>query len=276
MTDMMERLQETRAFLQSWGGAPADCAVVLGSGYAYLVRELEGAEQLSYGDVPHFPRTTNPAHPGKLWKGTLFGKRVVMMQGRLHAYEGYAPAEMVYGVRSLGLWGVPRFVLTNAAGAIDPSYKIGEFMAISDHINFQGQNPLVGRNLEALGTRFPDMSDTYERVLRQDVLAAMRRAGVPLHEGVYGAMLGPSYETPAEIRMLRVVGAHAVGMSTVQEAIALRHMGKQIFGLSCLCNLAAGLSREDLRDEDIVQVFDRADVQSWARSILQGVLHAGH
>lgn len=274
MVDMLQRLTEARAFLSDHFGDAPPIGMVLGSGYAWVGQELTGARVLSYRDIPHFPPTTNPAHPGRLIVGELWNHRVAILQGRLHCYEGYKADEQVFAVRSLALWGVQTFFLTNAAGAINPAYKIGEFMAMSDHLNLMGQNPLVGRNIDALGTRFPDLSTLYDKDLRRAAIAAAAELGVTCHEGVYGAMLGPSYETPAEIRMLHVIGADAVGMSTVQEAIALKHMSRRVFGLSCLCNLAAGISKETLLDDDIVQVFDRPEVQQVLRKILQGVLNA--
>lgn len=274
MQDMVKRLEEARDFLRGWTPEAPSVAMVLGSGYAWVGQEVENARVLSYGEIPHFPVTTNPAHPGRLLVGTLWGHSVAILQGRLHCYEGYRADEVVFGVRALALWGASTFFLTNAAGAINPHYRIGDFMALSDHLNMMGLNPLVGRNLDSLGTRFPDLSTLYDKGLRKAALDAAAAGGVRCHEGVYGAMLGPSYETPAEIRMLKTVGADAVGMSTVPEAIALRHMGKRVFGLSCLCNLAAGISKEDLRDEDIVQVFDRPDVQAGLRVVLKGLLNA--
>ena len=274
MVDMLQRLTEAREFLTAWHGEAPPVGMVLGSGYAWVGQELTEARVLSYREIPHFPPTTNPAHPGRLLVGKLWGHPVALLQGRLHCYEGYKADELVFAVRTLAFWGVQTFFLTNAAGAINPSYRIGEFMALSDHLNMMGQNPLVGRNIEALGTRFPDLSTLYDRKLRQAAIEAAASVGAVCHEGVYGAMLGPSYETPAEIRMLHVIGADAVGMSTVQEAIALKHMGKRVFGLSCLCNLAAGISQEALLDDDIVQVFDRPEVQQVLRQILKGVLHA--
>lgn len=271
---MEQRLLSAREVLRArLGDAPA-IGMVLGSGFAKLADELEQAQVMAYGEIPGFPVTTNPSHPGRLVVGRLWGQRVAVLQGRIHLYEGVRADEAVVAVRTLALWGTQAFVLTNAAGAINPGFHVGQLMAITDHLNFMGQNPLCGKNLDVLGPRFPDLSTLYDPKLIDAARHAAEQANLPFLKGVYGAMLGPSYETPAEIRMLGILGADAVGMSTVPEAIALGHMGRRVFALSCLSNLAAGLSRETLRDEDIVNVLDRPATQSALRTLLKGVFDA--
>ena len=220
------------------------------------------------------PLCHKPQHAGRFVSGRLFGHSVVIQQGRLHCYEGYRADEVAFPARTLALWGVRSFLLTNAAGAINPAFQEGEFMAITDHINFIGQNPLTGLAYLDLGERFPDLSRLYDPDLIARVKDRMKEAGTTLHTGVYGGMPGPSYETPAEIRMLRTVGADAVGMSTVPEAIALGHMRRQVFGLSCLTNLAAGKATAPIRDDEIVDVLERPQVREDLLTIIRGVLDA--
>jgi purine-nucleoside phosphorylase len=271
---MMKRLLEARDHLRDRCPKAPDVALVLGSGYKAVGERVSSPLTMAYAEIPHFPACTNPAHPGRLLVGELWGRTVAVLQGRIHCYEGYRAEEVVLPVRALALWGVQNFILTNAAGAINAGYQVGEFMAITDHINLMGQNPLTGPELTGLGKeRFTPLSDAYTSPMLEGARAAAARAGIRLHEGVYAALAGPSYETPAEIRMLRTLGADAVGMSTVPEVIALRHMDRRVFGLSCLTNAAAGLSSAAPNDKDIREVLDRPEVQVRLEVILKGALH---
>lgn len=234
-------------------GTPA-VGVVLGSGLGGFADALEDTVEIPYEDIPGWPVATAVGHAGTLVIGTFGVAPVAVMRGRAHLYEGLSPAKVVFGIRVLGLLGVRTLVLTNAVGAIDDNLEPGQLVVISDHINLQGQSPLVGPNDESLGSRFPDLSDAYDPDLRAAARAAAERLGVDLGEGVYAAWLGPAFETPAEIRMLRVLGADIVGMSTVPEVLAARHMGIRCLAVSCVTNLAAGVSPEPIDHEQVLAV----------------------
>ncbi len=274
MNPTIERLYAARDALARWQASPPPVAIATGSGYAWLVEQLEGARSIAFGDIPNMPLCRNPKHPGRFVLGTLFGHRVIVQHGRLHCYEGHRAEDVAFPARALALWGVKTFLLTNAAGAINPSFREGEFMAITDHINFIGQNPLTGLAFTEIGERFPDLSKLYDPDLVAGVQARIGARGTVLHEGVYGAMPGPSYETPAEIRMLRLLGADAVGMSTVPEAIALGQLMRRVFALSCLTNLAAGTALTPIRDDEIADVLERPEVRIDLETIIRGVLDA--
>jgi purine-nucleoside phosphorylase len=232
--------------------------VVLGSGLGRFADALEDAVEISYADIPGWPVATAVGHAGTLVLGSFGGVPVAVMRGRAHLYEGLSPAKTVFGIRVLGLLGVRTLVLTNAVGAIDESLEPGQLVLISDHLNLQAQSPLVGPNDESLGPRFPDMSDAYDSELRAAARAAAGRLGLALGEGVYAAWLGPAFETPAEIRMLRALGADIVGMSTVPEVLAARHMGVRCLAISCVTNLAAGVSPEPIDHERVLEVGAQA------------------
>jgi purine-nucleoside phosphorylase len=228
-------------------------AVVLGSGLGDFARELDNRVEIPYVEIPGWPPSTAVAHAGKLIVGTLGGQPLAVMAGRNHLYEGYTPAQVTFGVRVLARLGVRSLVLTNAAGGIHPAYNKGALVIIRDHINLQGSNPLVGPNDDALGPRFPDMTEAYDAAYRRIAREAAADVGVDMPEGVYAAMLGPSYETPAEIHFLRVIGADLVGMSTVPEAIAAHHMGVKVLAISCVTNMAAGMGGK-LSHEEVLEV----------------------
>lgn len=233
--------------------------VVLGSGLAAFGAAVENAVRIPYGDIPHFPRPTAEGHKGELVLGDIAGVKVAVMSGRVHFYEGYNDSQVVYPVRVLGRLGVKTVVLTNAAGAVNKSYRPGDFMVLRDHLNFTGHNPLLGPNDPDLGPRFPDMSQPYDFALRGSTLAAFRSAQATVHEGVYVGLLGPSYETPAEIAMFRMIGADAVGMSTVLETIAARHMGLKVIGISCITNAASDNGGEALSHEAVLEEGRKAE-----------------
>ena len=249
--------EEAATFVRSRTSIRPVVGVVLGSGLGAFAASLERPVRLPYPQVPHFPTATAPGHRGELVLGHVGGVPVAVMSGRVHHYEGYRLDEVVFPVRVLGRLGIKAVILTNAAGSVNVNYKPGELMVIEDHINLLG-NPLIGPNDDHLGLRFFDMSDAYDPKLREIAEKACWKAGVPVRKGVYIAMTGPSYETPAEIRMARTVGADAVGMSTVPEVIAARHMGIRVLGLSCITNMAAGVTKQKLDHREVLEIGEKA------------------
>lgn len=232
----------------------AALVLVLGSGWGSVVDDLmEVREAAAYEDIPGFPVSTVDGHSGRLLFGELSGVPLWVMQGRFHYYEGYGFSEVCFPVRVFARLGLRGVFLTNAAGGIDPSYRPGGLMVIEDHINLMGEHPLRGPNLDDFGTRFPDMTEAWDAQLRTVLLEGGRDLGIPLHRGVYAAMSGPSFETPAEVRALAILGAHAVGMSTVPECLVARHSGLRVAGLSCITNLAAHVGGEALTHEEVAR-----------------------
>jgi purine-nucleoside phosphorylase len=242
--------EATAAVRARWSGTPA-LGIVAGSGLTALGDLVTDAVRIPYGELPHMPRTAVAGHAGELVLGELEGLPVAVLSGRVHRYEGHPMTDCVFGVRMLGRLGTPRVLLTNAAGGIEPSFAPGTLCRITDHINATGENPLFGPNIDALGPRFPDMTHAYCRELGATLEQAASSVGVDLKRGVYAMMSGPSYETPAEIRMLKTQGATLVGMSTVPEAIALRHMGVTVIGLSVVSNYAAGIGAGTLDHAEV-------------------------
>ena len=240
------------------GAIRAPIGMVLGSGLGGLAEQVESARTLSYDVIPHLPSSSVAGHAGRLVCGTWHGRDVVVLSGRVHRYEGHPLPRVVLPTQLLAGLGVHTLIVTNAAGAVNGDYRPGEVMVLKDHINMQGGNPLVGHNDDRIGPRFPDMTTAYDAKLRQTTLAQAKRLGLTVHEGVYASVLGPSYETPAEVRMLRVLGADAVGMSTVPEVIAARHMGMRVLGLSVLTNMGAGLGQEQLDHAEVKEVAGQA------------------
>jgi purine-nucleoside phosphorylase len=228
-------------------------AVVLGSGLGGFADELIGREEFPYASIPNWPASTAVGHAGKLALGLLGTLDVAVMAGRAHLYEGYTPAQAAFGVRVLGTLGARAIVFTNAAGGINLDFERGALVLISDHINLQASNPLTGPNDDALGPRFPDMTEAYSPAYRETAKQVGRDLGIRLNEGVYAAVLGPSYETPAEIRYLRAIGADMVGMSTVPEVIAANHMGIRCLGISCVTNMAAGVLPRKINHEEVLE-----------------------
>jgi len=243
-------IAEAKAYL---AGRQPRVAVVLGSGLGAFAGELADRVEFPYSEIPGWPLSTAVGHAGRLTFGKLGTLEVAVMSGRVHLYEGYTPQQVVFGVRVLAGLGARALVLTNAAGGINLSYQRGALVLISDHINLQGANPLLGPNDDSLGPRFPDMSEAYSRQYREIALATARELGVELKEGVYAALLGPSYETPAEIRYLRAIGADLVGMSTVPEVIAANHVGLRVLAVSCVTNMAAGVLPQKLSHEEVLE-----------------------
>ena len=238
------------------GGRPR-IALVLGSGLGALADELESSVAMPYGEIPGFPASTAPGHAGRLVAGKLAGWPVLVMQGRFHCYEGYPASLVAFPVRVFKRLGVERLFLTNAAGGVDPAFSPGDLMLITDHINLTGQNPCIGANDPGIGPRFFDMSRAWDPELGAAARRAAAELGMGLREGVYAWFTGPSFETPAEIRMARTLGADAVGMSTVPEAIAAAHCGLRTLGVSCITNLAAGMSGRPVTSEEVLEISER-------------------
>jgi purine-nucleoside phosphorylase len=231
--------------------------LVLGSGLGSFADELSEAIRVPYTTIPHFPRSTAIGHAGQMVMGHVGEVPVAVMQGRVHLYEGYSAQEVAFPIRVFARMGIRALILTNAAGGINPNYKQGALVMISDHINLQGQNPLVGPNDERFGERFPDMTQAYSKAFRERARQAAQKLGNQLDEGVYAALKGPSYESPAEIRYLRAIGADLVGMSTVSEVIAARHMGMQVLAISCVTNMAAGILDKPLSYIEVFETTER-------------------
>lgn len=253
----LPRIDDAARAVRDICGGPPEIGIVLGSGLGAFADRLEGARSLPFSEIPHFPVSSVVGHAGRIVAGTMGGVRAVVMQGRVHGYEGYSAQEVVFPIRVLCRLGVKALVLTNAAGCINPAWAAGDLMRIDDHINLSGRNPLVGHNESALGPRFPDLSRAYDPRLLRALDAASQAADVPLRAGTYVCLLGPSYETPAEIRMLRTLGGDAVGMSTVPEVIAAAHMGVPVAGISCLTNMAAGILDQPLSHAEVTETADR-------------------
>ena len=265
-----DQVQETAAWLRARYDPPPDVAIVLGSGLGQFTEALAGAVACAYGEVPNWPASAVVGHAGQLVVGMIAGKRIAALSGRVHYYEGHDLRTVTFGIRALAASGVRTLILTNAAGGINVDFKPGTLMLIEDHINLLGSNPLVGANDDRFGERFPDMSEVYSKRLRGVADAAARAAGVPLARGVYVAVHGPSYETPAEIRAFRTLGADAVGMSTVPEAIVARHMGVEVLGISCISNAAAGVLPQPLVHAEVMETANR--VRAEFSALLEAIL----
>lgn len=248
------QVEESVSYLRGRLPLALEIGLVLGSGLGPLADELEDAVHIPYGDIPHFRTSTAPDHAGRLVCGTLAGKRVLCMQGRLHGYEGWTPDEIAYPVYVMKALGVRALVLTNASGGINTSFSVGDFMLIEDHINMTGKSPLAGPNDNGLGTRFPDMTFAYAPELREKADAAAEECRVALHHGVYCGVNGPQFETPAEIRMFRAQGADAVGMSTVFEVIAAAHCGLPVAAVAMITNMAAGVLMQPLSGAEVNEI----------------------
>ncbi|MFN0172526.1 MAG: purine-nucleoside phosphorylase [Bryobacteraceae bacterium] len=228
-------------------------AAILGSGLGAFARTVSSAVEIPYDDIPGFPVSTAVGHAGALVIGRIGAVDVAVMSGRVHQYEGYTPQQVVFGVRVMGRLGVRSLVITNAAGGINLSFSRGGLVLLSDHLNLQGTNPLIGPNDDSLGPRFPDMSEAYSARFRGVAREEAAELGVTLNEGVYAALLGPNYETPAEIRYLRAIGADLVGMSTVPEVIAANHLGMRVLGISCVTNMAAGILPQKINHMEVLE-----------------------
>jgi purine-nucleoside phosphorylase len=255
------RAERAAKFILSKTKLRPKIALVLGSGLGGFADELMDATRIPYQKIPDFPRSTAIGHAGLLVIGKAEGIAVAAMQGRVHLYEGYSARDVGFAMRVFGRMGMRSAILTNAAGGINPEFKQGALVVIRDHINLQSANPLIGPNDERFGPRFPDMTQAYWRSYREIALAEAKRFGIEAHEGVYAALLGPSYETPAEIRYLRTIGADLVGMSTVPEVIVARHIGIRVLGISCVTNMAAGILDRPLDHSEVLETGERVKGQ---------------
>jgi purine-nucleoside phosphorylase len=273
MTDTFTLADSAATFLLSQTPLRPNIGLVLGSGLGAFADELTDSIRVHYSQIPSFPRSTAVGHPGQLVIGKAANVPVAVMQGRVHLYEGYSASEVAFPTRVLGRMGARALILTNAAGGINLEYKQGALVVLSDHINLQGTNPLLGPNDERFGARFPDMTQAYYKPYRALALEAARKLGKTVHEGVYAALLGPSYETPAEIRYLRTIGADLVGMSTVPEVIVARQMGIKILAISCVTNMAAGILDKPLNHEEVLETGARVqgDFVALLRAVLPGI-----
>jgi purine-nucleoside phosphorylase len=271
-TGLYERAEHATRVIRSRISVEPRIALVLGSGLGAFADDFEEAVGIPYEDIPGFVRSTAQGHAGRLVVGKIDSVPVLAMQGRVHYYEGYSLEEVTFAVRTFGLLGVKTLVLTNAAGGINVQLTQGALMVISDHLNLMGVNPLRGPNDERFGPRFPDMSAVYSHELQELVVDEAKAIGVEVRRGIYGALSGPSYETPAEIHLLRNLGADAVGMSTVPEAIVARHMGLEVLGISCITNMAAGISDEPINHEEVMATGDR--VRETFSELLRRVISA--
>lgn len=265
-----ENAVEAAEFIKSKYPRAIDVAVVLGSGLGAFADEIENAVKIPYDEIPHFARSTVEGHAGQLVLGELNGKHIAVQQGRFHFYEGYDMQQVMFPVRTFGRMGIGNVILTNAAGSTEPEYPPGTLMLITDHLNCMGVNPLRGKNDERFGVRFPDMTEVYDRGLQQIVDEETNAIAHErfekghdeekrdfLHRGVYCGLSGPTYETPSEVRMYRQLGANALGMSTVPEAIAARHQGMKVLGISCITNFAAGMTGENINHEEVMETGAR-------------------
>lgn len=261
MCEISEKLEKAKEYICKRAGIKPAVGIVLGSGLGNFAERAEIVSEIPYEDIPCFPRSTVEGHKGRFVFGKISKTPVVIMQGRVHYYEGYPMEDVIMPARIMGLLGIKTLLLTNAAGGVNKGFSAGDLMLIKDHISCFVPNPLIGKNLSELGTRFPDMSEVYDRELSGMIKACAESLGTELKEGVYCQLTGPSYETPAEIKMLSVLGADAVGMSTVVEAIAAQHMGVRVCGISLITNMAAGISEVPLSHEEVKEAADKAEVK---------------
>jgi purine-nucleoside phosphorylase len=254
-----DRLLETSKFLKSTCKVEPKLGFILGSGLSSFAKMIDVAQAWKFGEIPNFFPPSVEGHAGELLVGHLEGVPVAVLAGRLHAYEGHSFQNVVFPVRTMALLGVKTLVVTNASGGLNPKMKPGDFMIIKDHINLTGNNPLIGTNIAELGPRFVDMTDLYDTTLRKQLKKALTKYKVKHHEGIYGGLLGPTFETAAEIKYLQKIGCSAVGMSTVSEVIAARHAGLKIVGLACITNLGTGLSKHKLSHDDVKENATRVE-----------------
>lgn len=254
---MLQHIQETANWIKAHTSIAPQTAIILGTGLGRLASEIEVIEAFPYQEIPHFPVSTVEGHHGRLIFGRLGGKEVMAMEGRFHFYEGYSMKEVTYPIRVMYELGIKTLFVSNASGGMNPDFEIGDIMLITDHINFMGANPLRGTNDDSIGPRFCDMTHTYTPELQEKALAVAKKQNILLQKGVYLGYMGPSFETPAEIRAFRVLGADAVGMSTVPEAIAASHCGLPVVALSLITNMAAGMAGKRLDGAEVIEIADQ-------------------
>lgn len=256
---IVQKVNETAAFLKAQYEGQPQVAIILGSGLGNFVQKIKVEKEVPYTDIPNFPVSTVKGHSGKLIFGELSGKKVVAMSGRFHYYEGYTPQEVVFPIRVLKMLGIQTLLLSNAAGGVNEAFKVGDIMIINDHISFSTPNPLIGKNIEEWGTRFPDMSEPYKKHLIAKAKQIGEAASVKLHEGVYFVVTGPTFETRAEYRLIKIVGADAVGMSTVQECIVANHMGMEVFAVSVITDLGIRDEENIITHEEVLEAANAAE-----------------
>ncbi len=259
MSDLMTQLKETAAYIQSKVNTTAKVGIVLGSGLGNLADVIKVEHAIAYTDIPHFPVSTVKGHGGKLLFGELGGTKVIVMSGRFHFYEGYDATQVVFPIRVMKLLGVETLLLSNAAGAVNANYKVGDLMILKDHISFFTANPLLGKNEEALGTRFPDMSEPYNPELIKKALAIAKANNILVHQGIYTAVTGPTFETHAEYQLIKIVGSDVVGMSTVQETIAAVHCGMKVFAVSVITDMGIREQHNIITHEEVLQAAKDAE-----------------
>jgi purine-nucleoside phosphorylase len=259
MTNLMTQLQETAQFIQSKIAAKADTAIILGSGLGNLSTKIETEFEIPYTSIPNFPVSTVEGHKGRLILGTLNGQKVWVLEGRFHFYEGYSPEQVSFPVRVLKLLGVQNLILSNAAGGVNPDYQVGDLMIIKDHISFFTINPLIGKNESALGTRFPDMSEPYAQAFIDKAKAIAASHQIKVHEGVYVGVTGPTFETRAEYKLIKIVGGDVVGMSTVQENIAAVHCGMRVFAISVVTDLGIREDNNVITHQEVLEAANAAE-----------------
>ncbi len=258
---MLNKLQESVNFIRTKSSAKPKIGVILGSGLGAFVQDVEVEATIPYKDIPHFSPPTVEGHSGNLIFGKVDGQSIVVLQGRNHFYEGHSMDSVVFPTRTLAMLGVETLILTNSAGGFGEDMQAGDFMIIEDHINLMGTNPLMGPNIKELGPRFPDMTEAYDKRLIQVMEQVLQKQGTRYHKGIYCGVSGPTYETPAEVRYLKLIGGKAVGMSTVPETIAANHLGLRVSALSCITNLAAGISTQKLSHNEVTETAKRVELQ---------------
>jgi len=268
--DEFSKAEKAAQYIRTQTSLVPEIALILGSGLGAFADQMEDAVRIPYGEIPHFPRSTAVGHAGKLIIGKVGNVTVAAMQGRVHYYEGIPLRDVVFPMRVFGRLGVQAAIITNAAGGINTTYKQGALVILSDHINLQGSNPLIGPNDERFGPRFPDMTRAYWKPYREIALEEAQSLGITVAEGIYLAVTGPSYETPAEIRAFRSLGADVVGMSTVSEVIAAAHMGVRVLAISCVTNMAAGILDQPLNHQEVLETGER--VKGSFMALMQAVL----
>jgi purine-nucleoside phosphorylase len=259
MSELLKKLEETTAYIKQQYSEPLVAGIILGSGLGNLTKELKIKKEISYSDIPHFPVSTVVGHSGKMIFAELGGKNVLVMSGRFHYYEGYAPQLITYPVRVMKQLGVEALFLSNAAGGVNPDFVVGDLMIITDHISFFTPNPLIGKNEEALGTRFPDMTEPYSKELIAKAKSISKEAGYNVKEGTYVAVTGPTFETKAEYKLIKTIGADAVGMSTVQEVIVARHGDMKVFAMSVITDIGIREDENVITHEEVLAAAKEAE-----------------
>ncbi|MBU1143431.1 MAG: purine-nucleoside phosphorylase [Firmicutes bacterium] len=267
----IEMMNESIAYIRKYTTLTPQIGLILGSGLGSLTDEMTDSVEIPFESIPHYAKPTVEGHSGKLVIGNLNGVIVAALSGRYHFYEGYPLNVVTYPVRILGLLGVKKLILTNACGAVNMNFKPGELMLISDHLNLTFYNPLIGKNIDEFGPRFPDASEIYTKNLREVAKNAANELDIKLQEGVYAWWTGPSYETPAEIKMIRILGGDAIGMSTVPEALVASHMGMDILGISCLTNMASGILPQKLSHQEVLDVAK--EVKTRFQTLVKKIVH---